>query len=62
MRSTILSFCGPPREKLHEAHSDLQKKREVIDDLEPKVDGNSKGPFPPGFNHFVSKNLERNKF
>uniref|UniRef100_A0A672H3Y8 Calponin-homology (CH) domain-containing protein n=1 Tax=Salarias fasciatus TaxID=181472 RepID=A0A672H3Y8_SALFA len=27
-------------EKLHEAHSDLQKKREVIDDLEPKVDGN----------------------
>lgn len=30
------------REKLHEAHSDLQKKREVIDDLEPKVDSNSK--------------------
>uniref|UniRef100_A0A8D3CUZ6 Calponin-homology (CH) domain-containing protein n=1 Tax=Scophthalmus maximus TaxID=52904 RepID=A0A8D3CUZ6_SCOMX len=29
-------------EKLHEAHTDLQKKREVIDDLEPKVDGNSK--------------------
>ncbi|TMS14698.1 Protein Hook-like protein 2 [Larimichthys crocea] len=28
------------REKLHEAHSDLQKKREVIDDLEPKVDSN----------------------
>uniref|UniRef100_G3NTY4 Hook microtubule tethering protein 2 n=1 Tax=Gasterosteus aculeatus aculeatus TaxID=481459 RepID=G3NTY4_GASAC len=28
-------------EKLHEAHSDLQKKREVIDDLEPKVDGSS---------------------
>ncbi|KAL2100927.1 hypothetical protein ACEWY4_002688 [Coilia grayii] len=27
-------------EKLHEAHSDLQKKREVIDDLEPSVDGN----------------------
>uniref|UniRef100_A0A8C7VTY8 Hook microtubule tethering protein 2 n=1 Tax=Oncorhynchus mykiss TaxID=8022 RepID=A0A8C7VTY8_ONCMY len=27
-------------EKLHEAHSDLQKKREVIDDLEPKADGN----------------------
>uniref|UniRef100_A0A4W6EZE9 Hook microtubule tethering protein 2 n=1 Tax=Lates calcarifer TaxID=8187 RepID=A0A4W6EZE9_LATCA len=26
--------------KLHEAHSDLQKKREVIDDLEPKVDSN----------------------
>ncbi|KAJ3600396.1 hypothetical protein NHX12_031380 [Muraenolepis orangiensis] len=26
-------------EKLHEAHSDLQKKREVIDDLEPKVGG-----------------------
>uniref|UniRef100_A0A8C7XIJ2 Hook microtubule tethering protein 2 n=1 Tax=Oryzias sinensis TaxID=183150 RepID=A0A8C7XIJ2_9TELE len=26
-------------EKLHEAHSDLQKKREVIDDLEPKADG-----------------------
>ncbi|KAF4080748.1 hypothetical protein AMELA_G00174830 [Ameiurus melas] len=25
-------------EKLHEAHSDLQKKREVIDDLEPGVD------------------------
>uniref|UniRef100_A0A7N6F9A4 Calponin-homology (CH) domain-containing protein n=1 Tax=Anabas testudineus TaxID=64144 RepID=A0A7N6F9A4_ANATE len=24
--------------KLHEAHSDLQKKKEVIDDLEPKVD------------------------
>lgn len=29
------------REKLHEAHSDLQKKKEVIDDLEPKVDSNS---------------------
>ncbi|RVE69116.1 hypothetical protein OJAV_G00074440 [Oryzias javanicus] len=27
-------------EKLHEAHSDLQKKREVIDDLEPKADSN----------------------
>ncbi|XP_051988844.1 LOW QUALITY PROTEIN: protein Hook homolog 2-like [Xyrauchen texanus] len=27
-------------EKLHEAHSDLQKKREVIDDLEPPVDSN----------------------
>uniref|UniRef100_A0A4W5Q102 Hook microtubule tethering protein 2 n=1 Tax=Hucho hucho TaxID=62062 RepID=A0A4W5Q102_9TELE len=27
-------------EKLHEAHSDLQKKREVIDDLEPNADGN----------------------
>ncbi|KAM3835878.1 protein Hook homolog 2 [Diretmus argenteus] len=27
-------------EKLHEAHSDLQKKREVIDDLEPPVDNN----------------------
>ncbi|KAK2864807.1 hypothetical protein Q7C36_003961 [Tachysurus vachellii] len=27
-------------EKLHEAHSDLQKKREVIDDLEPGVDSN----------------------
>ncbi|TNN45299.1 Protein Hook 2 [Liparis tanakae] len=27
-------------EKLHEAHSDLQKKKEVLDDLEPKVDGN----------------------
>lgn len=27
-------------EKLHEAHSDLQKKREVIDDLEPRVDSN----------------------
>ncbi|XP_030591379.1 protein Hook homolog 2 isoform X1 [Archocentrus centrarchus] len=27
-------------EKLHEAHSDLQKKKEVIDDLEPKVDSN----------------------
>uniref|UniRef100_A0A7N8YE19 Hook microtubule tethering protein 2 n=1 Tax=Mastacembelus armatus TaxID=205130 RepID=A0A7N8YE19_9TELE len=27
-------------EKLHEAHSDLQRKREVIDDLEPKVDSN----------------------
>uniref|UniRef100_A0A8B9H977 Hook microtubule-tethering protein 2 n=1 Tax=Astyanax mexicanus TaxID=7994 RepID=A0A8B9H977_ASTMX len=26
--------------KLHEAHSDLQKKREVIDDLEPGVDSN----------------------
>ncbi|XP_056304494.1 protein Hook homolog 2 [Danio aesculapii] len=26
--------------KLHEAHSDLQKKREVIDDLEPPVDSN----------------------
>uniref|UniRef100_A0A8C6UHI3 Hook microtubule-tethering protein 2 n=1 Tax=Neogobius melanostomus TaxID=47308 RepID=A0A8C6UHI3_9GOBI len=30
-------------EKLHEAHSDLQKKREVIDDLEPKVDNSSDG-------------------
>ncbi len=29
------------REKLHEAHSDLQRKREVIDDLEPHVDSNS---------------------
>uniref|UniRef100_A0A669ED57 Hook microtubule tethering protein 2 n=1 Tax=Oreochromis niloticus TaxID=8128 RepID=A0A669ED57_ORENI len=29
-------------EKLHEAQSDLQKKKEVIDDLEPKVDSNSK--------------------
>ncbi|GAA6075257.1 protein Hook homolog 2 isoform X2, partial [Tachysurus ichikawai] len=28
-------------EKLHEAHSDLQKKREVIDDLEPGVDSNN---------------------
>ncbi|XP_016108350.1 protein Hook homolog 2 [Sinocyclocheilus grahami] len=27
-------------EKLHEAHSDLQRKREVIDDLEPHVDSN----------------------
>ncbi|XP_063048510.1 protein Hook homolog 2-like [Engraulis encrasicolus] len=27
-------------EKLHEAHSDLQKKKEVIDDLEPSVDSN----------------------
>ncbi|XP_072531251.1 protein Hook homolog 2 isoform X2 [Salminus brasiliensis] len=27
-------------EKLHEAHSDLQKKREVIEDLEPGVDNN----------------------
>uniref|UniRef100_A0A669FC05 Hook microtubule tethering protein 2 n=1 Tax=Oreochromis niloticus TaxID=8128 RepID=A0A669FC05_ORENI len=27
-------------EKLHEAQSDLQKKKEVIDDLEPKVDSN----------------------
>ncbi|XP_066564038.1 protein Hook homolog 2 [Amia ocellicauda] len=27
-------------EKLHEAHSDLQKKKEFIDDLEPRVDGN----------------------
>ncbi|XP_066530251.1 protein Hook homolog 2 [Hoplias malabaricus] len=27
-------------EKLHEAHSDLQKKREVIDDLEPGADNN----------------------
>uniref|UniRef100_A0A7N6BS99 Calponin-homology (CH) domain-containing protein n=1 Tax=Anabas testudineus TaxID=64144 RepID=A0A7N6BS99_ANATE len=30
--------CVCYREKLHEAHSDLQKKKEVIDDLEPKVD------------------------
>lgn len=30
------------REKLNEAHSDLRKKREVIDDLEPKADSNSK--------------------
>uniref|UniRef100_A0A8B9H8B1 Hook microtubule-tethering protein 2 n=1 Tax=Astyanax mexicanus TaxID=7994 RepID=A0A8B9H8B1_ASTMX len=30
----------PMIEKLHEAHSDLQKKREVIDDLEPGVDSN----------------------
>uniref|UniRef100_A0A667ZSW1 Hook microtubule tethering protein 2 n=1 Tax=Myripristis murdjan TaxID=586833 RepID=A0A667ZSW1_9TELE len=35
-----LFFCDHSREKLHEAHSDLQKKREVIDDLEPKVDSN----------------------
>nr|XP_057905996.1 protein Hook homolog 2-like isoform X2 [Doryrhamphus excisus] len=27
-------------EKLHEAHTDLQKKREVIDNLEPRVDSN----------------------
>ncbi|XP_056263829.1 protein Hook homolog 2-like [Pseudoliparis swirei] len=27
-------------EKLHEAHSDLQRKKEELDDLEPKVDGN----------------------
>ncbi|KAL4647923.1 hypothetical protein GN956_G8897 [Arapaima gigas] len=27
-------------ERLHEAHSDLQKKKEVIDDLEPVVDNN----------------------
>lgn len=27
-------------EKLHEAHSDLQRKREVIDDLEPHADSN----------------------
>ncbi|KAG7491559.1 hypothetical protein MATL_G00005150 [Megalops atlanticus] len=27
-------------EKLHEAHSDLQKKKEFIDDLEPRVDSN----------------------
>ncbi|XP_068192691.1 protein Hook homolog 2 isoform X2 [Antennarius striatus] len=27
-------------EKLHEAHTDLQKKKEVIDDLEPKADSN----------------------
>ncbi|XP_048869730.1 protein Hook homolog 2-like isoform X2 [Brienomyrus brachyistius] len=27
-------------EKLHEAHSDLQKKKEVIDDLEPGMDNN----------------------
>lgn len=37
-----LLICDYCREKLHEAHSDLQKKKEVIDDLEPKVDGNSK--------------------
>uniref|UniRef100_A0A8C2ZNZ5 Hook microtubule tethering protein 2 n=1 Tax=Cyclopterus lumpus TaxID=8103 RepID=A0A8C2ZNZ5_CYCLU len=40
----ISSFlCQLPsfhRVKLHEAHSDLQKKKEVLDDLEPKVDGN----------------------
>ncbi|XP_064416803.1 protein Hook homolog 2 [Latimeria chalumnae] len=28
-------------EKLHEAHSELQKKREYIDGLEPKVDSNT---------------------
>lgn len=33
-------YCS--REKLQEAQSDLQKKKEVIDDLEPKVDSNSK--------------------
>ncbi|KAH1176012.1 hypothetical protein KIL84_020746 [Mauremys mutica] len=27
-----------PREKLHQAHSELQKKREDLEDLEPKVD------------------------
>ncbi|XP_013767559.1 protein Hook homolog 2 [Pundamilia nyererei] len=31
-------YCS--REKLQEAQSDLQKKKEVIDDLEPKVDSN----------------------
>lgn len=36
-----LSGCDCCREKLHEAHSDLQKKREVIDDLEPRADSNS---------------------
>lgn len=40
--TNVCSHTGHFREKLHEAHSDLQKKREVIDDLEPKVDGNSK--------------------
>ncbi|MGH0188801.1 UNVERIFIED_CONTAM: hypothetical protein FKN15_031462 [Acipenser sinensis] len=29
------------REKLHEAHSDLQKKKEFIDDLEPRIDGDA---------------------
>lgn len=36
--NVVCVFC---RVKLHEAHSDLQKKREVIDDLEPPVDSNS---------------------
>uniref|UniRef100_A0A8C9ZFM1 Hook microtubule tethering protein 2 n=1 Tax=Sander lucioperca TaxID=283035 RepID=A0A8C9ZFM1_SANLU len=39
-RDTFFLLLCPLLEKLHEAHSDLQKKREVIDDLEPKVDGN----------------------
>lgn len=39
----ILIMCACVcREKLHEAHSDLQRKREVIDDLEPGADSNSK--------------------
>lgn len=37
----VLMLCVFCRVKLHEAHSDLQKKREVIDDLEPHVDSNS---------------------
>ncbi|KPP61600.1 hypothetical protein Z043_120283 [Scleropages formosus] len=35
-------------EKLHEAHSDLQKKKEVINDLEPGMDSNSEENFAPG--------------
>ena len=37
-------FCGGSREKLNEAHSDLQKKKEVIDDLEPKEGGDKREP------------------
>uniref|UniRef100_A0A671RJ51 Protein Hook homolog 2-like n=1 Tax=Sinocyclocheilus anshuiensis TaxID=1608454 RepID=A0A671RJ51_9TELE len=38
-------------EKLHEAHSELQKKREVIDDLEPHVDSNSESTDTPTHTH-----------
>uniref|UniRef100_A0A3B4ET78 Hook microtubule tethering protein 2 n=1 Tax=Pundamilia nyererei TaxID=303518 RepID=A0A3B4ET78_9CICH len=39
-RKTGLLLICPLLEKLQEAQSDLQKKKEVIDDLEPKVDSN----------------------
>uniref|UniRef100_A0A8C9SLU8 Hook microtubule tethering protein 2 n=1 Tax=Scleropages formosus TaxID=113540 RepID=A0A8C9SLU8_SCLFO len=37
---TLAVHCRAAREKLHEAHSDLQKKKEVINDLEPGMDSN----------------------
>lgn len=53
MEKSLKQSCDS-REKLHEAHSDLQKKREVIDDLEPKVDGSSEWLLFSPFHSLVS--------